>query len=63
MRPTCLNQEIVVADRATAQRFASRIQPMLVEQATLRKVIRKLRLTHDLMLPRLLSGYVKIKAN
>ena len=48
--------EIVVADRAVAKRFASLIQPMLVEQETLKKVIRNLRRTRDLLLPRLLSG-------
>ena len=49
-------KEIVVADRVSAQRFASLIQPMLVAQETLRKAIRNLRRTRDLLLPRLLSG-------
>jgi type I restriction enzyme S subunit len=53
-------KEIIVADRVTAQRFASLIQPMLVEQATLRKAIRNLRRTRDLLLPRLLSGQVAL---
>ena len=56
-------KEIIVADRVPAQRFASLIQPMLVEQATLRKAIRNLRRTRDLLLPRLLSGQVEIKTN
>ena len=49
-------KEIIVADRVVAQRFASLIQPMLVEQEALRKAIRNLRRTRDLLLPRLLSG-------
>lgn len=53
-------KEIVVADRVTAQRFASLIQPMLVAQEALRKVNRNLRRTRDLLLPRLLSGQVKL---
>jgi type I restriction enzyme S subunit len=54
-------KEIVVTDKVVAQRFASLIQPMLVEQAILRKAIRNLRLTRDLLLPRLLSGQVKLE--
>ncbi len=54
-------KEIVVADRATSQRFASLIQPMLVAQENLRKAIRTLRRTRDLLLPRLLSGQVNLK--
>ena len=53
-------KEIVVADRATAQRFASLIQPMLVAQENHRKAIRNLRRTRDLLLPRLLSGQVAL---
>jgi type I restriction enzyme, S subunit len=49
-------KEVVVADQMTAQRFASLIQPMLVAQEALRKVIRNLRRTRDLLLPRLLSS-------
>ncbi len=49
-------KEVIVADRLLAQRFASLIQPLLIEQATLRKAIRNLRRTRDLLLPRLLSG-------
>ena len=52
-------KEIVVADRVAAERFASLIQPMLVEQTTLRKAIRNLRRTRDLLLPRLLSGQIR----
>jgi type I restriction enzyme S subunit len=53
-------KEIVVADRQSAQRFSSLIQPTLVAQATLRKAIRNLRRTRDLLLPRLLSGNTQI---
>lgn len=49
-------KEVIFADKMTAQLFASQIQPMLVMQATLRKTIRNLRHTRDLLLPRLLSG-------
>jgi type I restriction enzyme S subunit len=56
-------KEIVVADIATAQHFASLIQSMLVEQATLRKTILNLRRTRDLLLPRLLSGQVNLEAH
>jgi len=56
-------KEVIVADRVLAQRFASLIQPMLVEQATLRKAIRNLRRTRDLLLPRLLSGQVNLTTN
>jgi type I restriction enzyme, S subunit len=55
-------KEVVVADRATAQRFASLIQPMLVTQETYRKAIRNLRRTRDLLLPRLLSGQIEVEA-
>lgn len=55
-------KEIVVADRVTAQRFASLIQPMLVTQETHRKAIRNLRRTRDLLLPRLLSGQIDVEA-
>lgn len=48
-------KEIVVTAPSTAQRFASLIQPVLVGQETLRKAIRNLRRTRDLLLPRLLS--------
>lgn len=54
-------KEIIVADSTTARRFASLIQPMLVEQATLRKAIRNLRRTRDLLLPRLLSGQIDLE--
>ena len=54
-------KEVIVADPVLAQRFASLIQPMLVEQATLRKAIRNLRRTRDLLLPRLLSGQVNLQ--
>jgi type I restriction enzyme S subunit len=56
-------KEVIVADRVVAQRFASLIQPVLVEQATLRKAIRNLRRTRDLLLPRLLSGQVNLAVN
>ena len=49
-------KEIVVADRVTAERFASMIQPMLVAQEMFKKMIRNLRRTRDLLLPRLISG-------
>jgi type I restriction enzyme S subunit len=54
-------KEVIVANRVLAQRFASLIQPMLVEQATLRKAIRNFRRTRDLLLPRLLSGQVELE--
>ncbi len=53
-------KEVVVADHVTAQPFASLIQPTLVAQETLSKVIRNLRRTRDLLLPRLLSGAIEI---
>jgi type I restriction enzyme S subunit len=49
-------KKVIVADYAVANRFASKVQPMLVAQEKFRKVVRKLRLTRDLLLPRLLSG-------
>ncbi len=55
-------KEVVVADRVTAQRFASLIQSMLVTQETHRKAIRSLRRTRDLLLPRLLSGQIEVEA-
>jgi type I restriction enzyme, S subunit len=60
---TLLNaKEVVVADLETAQRFASLIQPMLSAQEALRKLIRNLRCTRDLLLPRLLSGQIDLEA-
>ena len=53
---TTQRKEMVVADPATAQRFASLIQPMLVAQETFRKAIRNLRRTRDLLLPQVLAG-------
>lgn len=53
-------KEVVVADRVTAQQFASLIQPMLVAQETHRKAIQNLRRTRDLLLPRLLSGQISL---
>lgn len=55
-------KEIVVADRLRSRRFATLIQPMLVEQATLQKIVRNLRRTRDLLLPRLLSGQINVEA-
>jgi type I restriction enzyme S subunit len=55
-------KEVVISDRATAQEFASLIKPMLVTQETLRKAIRNLRRTRDLLLPRLLSGQIDLNA-
>lgn len=49
-------KEVIVADNSTATRFAEVIQPMLMEQEALRRVVRNLRRTRDLLLPRLLSG-------
>lgn len=58
---TLLNvKEIVVADYAIAQQFALLIQPMLTAQETLRKTIRNLRQTRDLLLPRLLGGHLPL---
>ena len=54
-------KEIVVADKVTAQRFASEIQPMLVKQAILRTAVRNLRRTRDLLMPRLLSGQIDVE--
>ena len=56
------SKEIVVANNELAQKFADLIKPMLVQQATLRKSIRKLRRTRDLLLPRLLSGQINVEA-
>ena len=53
-------KEVMVADHATALRFALFISPMLAIQETLRKSIRNLRQTRDLLLPRLLSGQVAL---
>ena len=53
-------KEVVVADHATAQRFASLIQPMLITQETYRKAIRNLRRTRDQLLLRLLSGQINL---
>jgi len=55
-------KEVIIADRVTAQRFASVIQPMLIMQETHRKAIRNLRRTRDLLLPRLLSGQIDVEA-
>ena len=56
-------KDVIIADSVLAQRFSSLIQPMLVEQATLRNSIRNLRRTRDLLLPRLMSGQVNLKEN
>lgn len=55
-------KEVVIADQATAHRFASLIQPMLVTQELHRKTIRNLRRTRDLLLPRLLSGQIDVES-
>lgn len=55
-------KDVIVADRVTAQGFASLIQPMLVTQEAHRKAIRNLRRTRDLLLPRLLSGQIDVEA-
>ena len=52
--------EIVVADHTTAKRFATLIEPMLIAQETLRKAIRNLRRTRDVLLPRVLSGDIAL---
>ena len=49
-------KEVIVADFVTTQSFASLILPMLVVQDTLRKMIRNLRRTRDLLLPWMLAG-------
>ncbi|MEF8709974.1 MAG: hypothetical protein V5B38_14320 [Candidatus Accumulibacter propinquus] len=54
-------KEVIIADRVTTQRFASLIQPILVTQEKHRKAIRNLRRTRDLLLPRLLSGQIKVE--
>jgi type I restriction enzyme S subunit len=56
-------EEVVVADRVTKQRFALFIQPILVAQEGLRRLIRNLRRTRDLLLPRLLSGQISLEAS
>lgn len=56
-------KEVVVADRETAQRFASLSQPMLETQEMHRRSIRNLRRTRDLLLPRLLSGQINVEAS
>lgn len=57
------SKEIVVADSALSQKFVDLIQPMLVQQAALRKSIRNLRRTRDLLLPRLMSGQINLDAS
>ena len=54
-------REVIVADDATASRFTTLVQPMLMEQEALRRVIRNLRDTRDLLLPRLLSGQLELE--
>jgi type I restriction enzyme S subunit len=54
-------KEIVVANDATARRFAELIQPMLIAMETLRKGIRNLRRTRDVLLPKLISGEVAVE--
>jgi type I restriction enzyme S subunit len=53
-------KEIVVADHATAQHFATLIQPILIAEEIFRKAIRNLRRTRDLLLPRLFAGDVAV---
>jgi type I restriction enzyme S subunit len=52
--------KVIFADRMTAQRFSSLVQPMLVAQETHRKRLRILRRTRNLLLPRLLSGQIDV---
>ena len=61
MSPHAYTEEIVVTDNMTAQGFSPMIQPMLVEQATIGIVIRNLRRTRNLLLPRLLSGKIDLE--
>ncbi len=56
------SKEVLVADQETAARFAALIKPMLISQESLRKSIRNLRRTRDLLLPRLLSGQIDVEA-
>lgn len=59
---TSLNsKEVVVSDIVIARRFASLVQPMLIEQEILRKKSRNLRSTRDLLLPRLLSRKIAVE--
>ena len=52
--------EIVLADKSTTEHFATLIQPSLQQIEVLRKASRVLRRTRDLLLPRLLSGAIKL---
>jgi len=59
---TLLNsKEVVIADKATARRFAALIKPLLEMQETHRKAILNLRRTRDILLPRLLSGQIDVE--
>ena len=53
-------KEIVMADKSTAEHFATSIQPSLQQVEVLRKASRVLRRTRDLLLPRLLSGAIEL---
>lgn len=56
-----INRTVLVADPALAHRFASCVAPMLETQELLKKVIRNLTSTRNLLLPRLLSGSFRFK--
>ncbi len=55
-------KDVVIADKVMAQQFANLIKPLLETQNTLWKAIQNLRRTRDLLLPRLLSGQIKVEA-
>ena len=57
---TSLNaKEVIVADRATAQRFAELIRPSLQQAEALRHATGILHRTRDLLLPKLISGEIE----
>ena len=57
---TLLAKKVILAEINTAKNFAALTQPMLETQNTLKKLIRSLRKTRDLLLPRLLSGQINV---
>jgi type I restriction enzyme S subunit len=54
--------EIVIPDEKTAVHFDFLVEPLFAELIILAKKIENLRRTRDLLLPRLLSGQVELRA-
>ena len=54
--------ELILPDEKTAAHFDRLVEPLLAEIINLSKRIQNLRRTRDLLLPRLLSGQVELKA-